>query len=93
MTEAEYGLLEKEFEVPNDPTKMNYVQFNEDIEKIFTEKGLEKDPTKKVEEFKAPSILDPKDVLNESEEEILHDCLSRIGTDVKFRRLLIKPFF
>lgn len=41
------------------------MQFNEDIEKIFTEKDLEKDPTKKLTEFKAPSILDPKDVLNE----------------------------
>lgn len=51
--------------------KVNYVQFNEDIEKIFTEKGLEKDPLKTLEEFKAPSILDPKNQLNEEEEGIL----------------------
>jgi len=48
---------------------------------------------KKVEEFKAPSILDPKDVLNNDEEKQLHDALTRLGTEVKYKRLLLKPFF
>ena len=43
--------------------------------------------------FNAPSILDPKDVLNADEENILMACLERLGTDVKHRRLLIKPYF
>ena len=43
--------------------------------------------------FKAPSILDPKNQLSESEERDLEACLRRIGTDVRHRRLLIKPFF
>lgn len=68
LTNEEYCLLEKHFALPSDPTKVDYVSFNEEIEKIFTEKTLEKDPLKKVEEFKAPSILDPKDVLNNEEE-------------------------
>ena len=48
LTDAEYEMLETFFQLPNDPTKVNYVQFNEDIERIFTEKDLEKDPTKKL---------------------------------------------
>ena len=68
MTNEEYELLEKYFALPSDQTKVDYVRFNEDIEKIFTEKDLEKDPIKKIAEFKAPSILDPKDVLNTEEE-------------------------
>jgi hypothetical protein len=72
---------------------VDYISFNEGIDKIFTEKGLEKDPTKRLEEFKAPSILDPKDVLNNAEEKLLDECLTRVGTDVKYRRLLLKPFF
>ena len=63
------------------------------MERIFTEKDLEKDPLKKCQDFKAPSILDPKDVLNEAEERVLHDTLIRIGTEVRHKRLLIKPFF
>jgi hypothetical protein len=69
LTDPEYLLLEEHFKVSYDPTKVNYVQFNEDIERIFTEKDLEKDPLKKTQVFNAPSILDPKDVLNELEEK------------------------
>ena len=37
--------------------------------------------------------MDPKDVLNSDEEKELHDVLTRIGTIVNHRRLLLKPFF
>ncbi len=63
MTNEEYELLEKTYPVSNDPNKVNYVEFNEAIEAIFTLKDLEKDPLKKTIDFKAPSILDPKNVL------------------------------
>ena len=38
------------------------------VEKIFTEKGLEKDPLMKVEGVNAPSILDPKNILDPADE-------------------------
>lgn len=72
---------------------VDYVSFNRDIENIFTDKFLEKDPLKTVKEFKAASILDPKDVLDAREEQELHEALTRIGIEVKHKRLLIKPFF
>ena len=93
LTNEEYDILERVFAVQGDATKVNYILFNEEIEKIFTEKDLEKDPLKKITEFKAPSILDPKDVLNTDEERILDACLQRIGQEVRLKRLLIKPFF
>ena len=93
LTPQEYELIEKHFALPSDPSKVNYVQFNEDVERIFTEKDLEKDPLKKLSEFKAPSILDPKDVLNTEEEQVLDACLQRVGWFIKNKRLLIKPFF
>jgi len=43
--------------------------------------------------FLAPSILDPKDVLNPDEERELDESLQRLGVYVKDHRLLIKPFF
>ncbi len=93
LTNEEYDLLEEHLRLPQDPTKVNYVVFNEQIENVFTEKDLEKNPLKTLSVFKAPSILDPKDVLNNEEEKILHNTLIRIGTEVKHRRLLLKPFF
>jgi hypothetical protein len=72
---------------------VDYVRFNLEIENIFTDKLLEKDPLKTLTEFKASSILDPKDVLNAQEEQELDAVLTRIGTEVRHKRLLIKPFF
>ena len=93
LTTEEYKKLEDFYRDPTDPTQIRYFDFNQDIENIFTMKDLEKDPKKTLSSYKAPSILDPKNVLNDAEEEALVDLLQRIGTEVKHRRLLIKPFF
>ena len=93
LTNEEYETLERYYAVPNDSTKVNYIEFNEAIENIFTFKDLEKDPLKRTQEFHAPSILDPKHVLSRDEEEILDGCMQRLGWFVRNKRLLIKPFF
>ena len=92
LTNAEYSALEAMFAMP-DPKLINYVEFCKLNDAIFTDTNLEKDPTKRLNQFKAPSILDPKDVLNEAEEQVLMGCLARLGEDVKHRRLLMKPHF
>ena len=93
MTPVEYERLEKHFAMPNDPGCVNYAAFTEELDAIFTNKALEKNPTQRPNNFNAPSILDPKDVLNTEEEQVLIGTLQRLGTDVKNRRLLIKPYF
>jgi len=79
--------------MPNDAGLINYVKFCDELDYVFTDKTLEKNPTVLPTGFNAPSILDPKDVLNDEEEQILIAMLMRLGTDVKHRRLLIKPYF
>lgn len=93
LTTEEYQKLEDYYRDPKDPIKIRYFDFNQDIENIFTLKDLEKDPKKTLSSYKAPSILDPKDVLSPEEEEELQQTMMRIGVDVRHRRLLIKPFF
>ena len=93
LTQEEYARLEAHFALPRDQGLINYVDFCEETDFIFTDKTLEKDPTKTLNAFNAPSILDPKDVLNDAEERVLHACLERLGIDVKHRRILIKPHF
>ena len=93
LTVEEYQLLEDHYRDPNDPIKIRYFDFNEDIERIFTLKDLEKNPGTTLDKFKAPSILDPKNVLTNDEEDELEGFMRRIGTYVRHRRLLIKPFF
>jgi hypothetical protein len=93
LTPQEYDRLEQYFAMPNDAGLINYVTFCDELDYIFTNKTLEKNPTTLPSSFNAPSILDPKDVLNTEEEQILLAALKRLGTDVKHRRLLIKPYF
>ena len=93
LTPQEYERLEKHYAMPNDAGLVNYFNFCDELDYIFTNKTIEKNPTTLPSSFEAPSILDPKDVLNTEEEQILIACLQRLGTDVKHRRLLIKPYF
>jgi len=93
LTPVEYEKLELHFALNTDRGLVDYVTFCDELDAIFTNKALEKNPTQRPDSFNAPSILDPKDVLNDAEEQVLIDCLQRLGTDVKHRRLLIKPHF
>jgi hypothetical protein len=68
LTKEEYQLLEDHFRCPVDPIRIRYFDFNEEIEKIFTDKKLEKDPTATLSKYQAPSILDPKNKLSDQEE-------------------------
>ena len=71
LTPSEYEHLETYFALPNDRGLINYVNMNEELDAIFTNKALEKNPTQRPNTFNAPSILDPKDVLNDAEEQVL----------------------
>jgi len=93
LSSEEYQRLEDYYRDEANPTKIRYIDFNEELEAIFTEKDLEKCPTKTLSEFKVPSILDARNSLSEAEEQELHNTLVRIGTTVRNTRLLIKPFF
>lgn len=93
LTGPEFTSLETRFAMPHDKNLINYTTFCKENDAIFTDASLEKDPTKRMDKFQAPSILDPKDVLNDDEEQVLIGCLTRLGTDVRHRRLLIKPHF
>jgi len=95
LTAHEYDILESTFAAPNTSNAplVNYVVFCEQIASIFTDKGLEKNPTGTIATFKAPSILDPKNQLADDEDIVLDACLQRLGTHVRNHRLLLKPFF
>lgn len=93
LTPAEFERLERTYAMPSDSGLINYVTFCDELDAIFTNKALEKNPTARPDNFNAPSILDPKDVLNTQEENVLIATLERLGTDVRHRRLLIKPHF
>ena len=93
LTNEEYQALEKEYATTQDTNLINYKAFCDEIDTIFTDKELERDPLRKPQTFIAPSILDPKDLLTADEEKELYQTLLQLGTYVQQHRLLIKPFF
>lgn len=93
LTEKEYQIILDTFSLESDAKLIDYVKFEAEIERIFTKKGLEKEPTTKLVAFEPTNLIDPLDVLNDEEEKVLEACLVRLGTETKNRRLLLKPFF
>jgi Ca2+-binding EF-hand superfamily protein len=93
LTDVENEILLNKFKISIDSRLIDYVDFTEEIDRIFTKKGLEKEPTTKLVEFKPINIIDPDDVLTDAEEDVLEACLRRLGAEVYNRRLLLKPFF
>jgi hypothetical protein len=57
------------------PTKIRYFEFNEEIEKIFTEKDLEKNPTKTIPTFTAQPSLNSESNLTPQEDAELKDFM------------------
>jgi len=89
----DFVVLKEGFKSERDPNRVDYVKFAYEVNKIFTVKELEKDPTAKVENFAVTSVLDPDDVLNPEEEKKVDSCLKRLGEIVKKRKLHVKPMF
>jgi len=89
LTGKDIDMLEGYFEVARD--LVNYAAFVDICEQVFTVKHLEKNPLNcPVNEI---NYLDPVGVLSDAEEQVLDECLKRIGFFVFTKRLHIKPFF
>ena len=89
LTPGEIDVLESMYACEWD--QVNYTQFADMCESVYTDHSLDKNPQTSVSEV--PAYVDPRDVLNDDEERIVHACLQRIGYAVFVRRLHIKPFF
>lgn len=93
ITPREAEALTRIYQDLTDPDKIEYVRFVNDVDLVFTTPGLEKNPLYRVNPYKIPTFLDPKDRLNQSEMQRLHEIFLEIGNYVRVNRILIKPFF
>ncbi len=89
----DFEALEAGFPAERDPSRVDYMKFAYEVNKIFTVKELEKDPTMKVPEYTVNPVLDPEDVLTPEEEVKVDACLKRLGDIVRKRKLHVKPMF
>ena len=71
---------------------MDYLKFSDEIESIFTVKGLEKLPTAKVVQFKVmPEWL--KNNLSLPIQDVYNAAMDRLACFVKTRRMQLYPMF
>ena len=61
---------------------MDYMQFSDEVESIFTHKNLEKTPTAEVQQFVPPVEVD-LNILSPEEEQILQKTMHRLAERVR----------
>lgn len=93
LRSEEYDLLETHFGVPGDHLRVNYRAFVEDVDTIFTIKGLEKDPLLRPHEFKTPDFLDPRKRLSEEDMQYLQTIMIKLATKANKYRVMPKAYF
>jgi Ca2+-binding EF-hand superfamily protein len=89
----EFDVLEKYFNVPEEEDKVFYKDLIEEVETVFTVKGLEKDPLLRPTEFKTPDFLNPEMRLNKEEEIFLDQTMRKLANLVRKYRVNPKTFF
>ena len=89
----EYLVLEDYYSVPGENDKVFYKNLVEEVETVFTLKGLEKDPLLRPQEFKTPEFLDPEKRLNAEENDFLNQTMRKLALLVRKYRVMPKDFF
>jgi len=92
LTSKEVNLIADSFASPTDSSFVDYLKFSDEIESIFTVKGLEKLPTAMVVQFKVmPEWL--KNNLTPTIQLVYNAAMDRLACFVKTRRMQLYPMF
>jgi len=92
LRSEEYDLLEKNYAIENDD-RINYKSLVEEVETVFTIKGLEKNPLMRPQEYKMPEFLDPDKRLIGGESQILHNIIIKLALLMRKYRVMPKAYF
>jgi Ca2+-binding EF-hand superfamily protein len=92
LTQPEVDALIARYEYSADPAYVEYLRFSDDIEEIFTVKGLEKAPTLDVHQFIPPVAID-QNVLTPKEHMTLDLTMHRLAERVRVRSIQVIPLF
>ncbi|KAJ3210533.1 hypothetical protein HDU82_007937 [Entophlyctis luteolus] len=90
LTENELQTLERLYQNPYDPGMVNYVQFSDAVETVFTVKGLVNAPTVEPSPFVGyeNGNVDPSlNLLTVSEQKILDGAIARLREKVRQKRI------
>lgn len=97
LTEKQYQTILKQYRDPKYPDKVNYMRFIADIDQVFTETGLEKQPNLTVLPQEAyvtpkPGTMDWSQASDDLR-RVCEETLQRMRQKVQERRMLVRPDF
>lgn len=81
LQESEIAILEDHYETAGDAEYVDYLRFDDDVEKVFATKHMDKMPTLEPHLFQLPEQLRVNELLPERE-ALLKKCLQRIADKV-----------
>ena len=93
LREDEFVILEKFFSVPDENDKVYYKDLVEEVETVFTIKGLEKNPLMRPKDYVIPDFLNPTKRLTQEEADFLDKTMRKLALlSIKYR-VMAKNFF
>jgi Ca2+-binding EF-hand superfamily protein len=93
LREDEFVILEQFFSVPDENDKVYYKDLVEEVETVFTIKGLEKDPLLRPKDYVIPDFLNPTKRLSAEEADFLDKTMRKLALlSIKYR-VMAKSFF
>ena len=93
LREDEFVILEQFFSVPDENDKVYYKDLVEEVETVFTIKGLEKNPLLRPKDYVIPDFLNPTKRLTQEESDFLDKTMRKLALlSIKYR-VMAKSFF
>lgn len=86
------AILEQAFESPKDPGYVEYMQFNDEIESIFTVKNLEKAPLSTPQQYLVPAEI-TQNILSNDDGLVYKRTMEKLSEKVRTRRMQLFPLF
>jgi len=92
LVKSEVDVLMSYYQSPYNPDYVDYTRFCDDVESVFTVKGLEKNPLYDVQQFR-PLPEAVKSKLTDYYEDLLEAAMNRLADRVRVRRIQMFPLF
>ena len=93
LRSEEFVVLEAFYSVEGEEDKVYYKDLVEEIETVFTIKGLEKEPLLRPKDYVTPDFLNPEKRLTEEEAVFLDKILRKLANLMRKYRVNPKSFF
>lgn len=92
ISQAEFDLLASHFKAPKEGEHVKYKEFSDQVDEVFTSKGLEKNIDHPVAEVRTTTVYGRREA-NDEERNLVQQVVERFREVIRRNRLDAKSFF